>query len=191
MVELASGNRQGSGRGAPISPPCSHGALPAGRQAPGVDFHLPRDDFRPRAPDFAQIHRSGYPKASPDNLPGGDRRRRGTGRGGLHRRFGYAHTFVAGETRKTVSVAILDDAHDYDGETLTLTLSNPAPADFVRLGRATATGTIRNPGPTQRAWLARFGRTVAEQIVDAVGASLEAGADATSHLTLAGESIAL
>ena len=92
-------------------------------------------------------------------------------------------TFAAGETGKTVSVPILDDAHDDDGETLTLTLSNPRPAETVRLGDATATGTIRNSDAAQRAWLARFGRTVADQVVDAVQARIEAGADAPAHLT--------
>ena len=85
-------------------------------------------------------------------------------------------TFLAGETEKTVQVAILDDAHDHGGETLTLTLSNPVPAAYVRLGDATATGTIWNSDDAQRAWLARFGRTVAEQ-VDLTARTLAAHAD--------------
>ena len=100
-------------------------------------------------------------------------------------------TFAAGETEETVSVALLDDAHDDDGETLTLTLSNPRPPETVRLGDATATGTIRNSDPAQRAWLARFGRTAADQVVDAVQARMQAGADAQTHLTLAGERVGL
>ena len=58
-------------------------------------------------------------------------------------------TFAAGETRKTVSVPVLDDAHDEGEETLTLTLSN---ASGARIADATATGTIgisigcREPG---------------------------------------------
>ena len=47
--------------------------------------------------------------------------------------------FVAGETEKTVSVAITDDSMDEEDETLTLTLSSPANAT---LGDAVATGTI-------------------------------------------------
>ena len=100
-------------------------------------------------------------------------------------------SFAAGETEKTVSVALLDDAHDDDGETLTLTLSNPRPPETVRLGDATATGTIRNSDPAQRAWLARFGRTAADQVVDAVQARMEAGAGAETHLTLASERVGL
>ena len=74
-------------------------------------------------------------------------------------------SFAAGETEKTVSVAVLDDAHDEGAETLTLTLSNPSGA---WLSDATATGTIRNDDLMPQAWLARFGRTVADQVLDAV-----------------------
>ena len=76
-------------------------------------------------------------------------------------------TFAAGETEQTVSVTVLDDAHDEGRETLTLTLSNPNPSE-VELGDRTGTGTITNNDPMPRAWLSRFGRTVAEQVVDAV-----------------------
>ena len=50
-------------------------------------------------------------------------------------------TFQAGETTKTVSVPIADDAEDDGGETLTLTLSNASGATITD---AEATGTIRN-----------------------------------------------
>ena len=49
-------------------------------------------------------------------------------------------TFSAGETSKTVSVATLADRVSDDGETVTLTLSNPSGAT---LGDAEATGTTR------------------------------------------------
>ena len=51
-------------------------------------------------------------------------------------------------------------------ETFKLVLSNAANA---LIGDATATGTIENDDPLQRAWLARFGRTVGSQAIDAVG----------------------
>ena len=55
-------------------------------------------------------------------------------------------TYAAGETTKTVSVPITDDTTEDDGETLTLTLSN---ASGAHLGDAVATGTIREPEPSE------------------------------------------
>ena len=74
-------------------------------------------------------------------------------------------TFNPGDTAKTVSVPVLNDAIDDGGETMTLTLSN---ADNARIADATATGTIENSDPLQKAWIARFGRTVASDVVDGI-----------------------
>ena len=95
-------------------------------------------------------------------------------------------TFAAGETEKTVAVAVLDDAHDDDGETLTLTLSNPSGA---WLSDATATGTIHNTGLMPKAWLARFGRASAEHVTGAIDERLRSGPD--THVALGGQSLAL
>ena len=76
-------------------------------------------------------------------------------------------TFAPGETAKTVSVPVLGDDHDEGEETLTLTLSNPSGGN-AWLKDATATGTIENTDAMPRAWLGRFGRTVAEQVIEAV-----------------------
>ena len=54
-------------------------------------------------------------------------------------------TFAVGETSKTVSVAIVDDSVEDDGETFTLTLSN---ASGATIADASATGTIRNTEET-------------------------------------------
>ena len=97
-------------------------------------------------------------------------------------------TFAVGETEKAVSVAVLDDAHDDGGETLRLTLSNPSGA---WLSDATATGTIRNDDPMLSAWLARFGRTVAEQVVDAVESRIRSAPHPGAEVTLAGQRIDL
>ena len=75
-------------------------------------------------------------------------------------------TFAAGETEKTVSVPVLDDDHDEDEETFTLTLSNVQGNAYLADGEAE--GTIENSDAMPGAWLARFGRTVAEQALDAV-----------------------
>ena len=92
-------------------------------------------------------------------------------------------TFDAGETEQTVSVAVLDDTQDEESETLTLTLSTPSGA---YLADATATGTITNSDPLQRAWLSRFGRTVGTHVTDAVGQRLRSAPGQGSHLTVGG-----
>ena len=79
-------------------------------------------------------------------------------------------TFAPGETAETVSVPLLDDAIDEGSETMTLTLSNAANA---RIADGTATGTINNSDPLQQAWIARFGRTVASEVVDGITDRLE------------------
>ena len=92
-------------------------------------------------------------------------------------------TFAAGETEKTVSVAVLDDAHDEGSETLTLTLSTAAGA---YLADGTAIGTITNSDPMPEAWLARFGRTAATHVTDAVGERLRASPGQESQVTVGG-----
>ena len=79
---------------------------------------------------------------------------------------------VPGTMTRTVSVPVIDDTHDEGSETLTLTLSNPSPSR-VKVARASATGTISNSDPMPRAWSVRLGRTIASQVVDALGERLE------------------
>ena len=95
-------------------------------------------------------------------------------------------TFAAGDTEKTVYVPVMDDAHDEGRETLELVLSE---ARGAPLARAVATGTIVNTDPMPAAWLARLGRTVAEQALDAVAGRI--AADRTAGMTgqLAGQSL--
>ena len=87
-------------------------------------------------------------------------------------------SFHAGESSKTIPVAVLDDAHDEGEETLTLTLSNVSGG---RLTDSEATGTIKNRDPLPRALLARFGRTAAvhvvEQVEERIAAPREPGID--------------
>ena len=92
-------------------------------------------------------------------------------------------SFEAGASSKTIAVAVLDDAHDEGEETLTLTLSNASGA-WIQDG--VATGTIQNSDPLPRAWLARFGRTVATHVTDAVGERLRGTPGQDSHLTVGG-----
>ena len=95
-------------------------------------------------------------------------------------------TFAAGETGKTIPVPVLDDAHNEGSETLTLTLSNPSGA---YLADGTATGTITNTDEIPKAWIARFGRTVADQVLDAVDARLRAARTAGMSVSLGGQQI--
>ena len=94
-------------------------------------------------------------------------------------------TFQAGETEKTVEVTVLDDAHDDGQETLELTLSN---ATGARLRDGEATGTIENSDPLQQAWVARFGRTVASEVVSGITDRL-AGPRSSSHVRIGGISL--
>ena len=106
--------------------------------------------------------------------------------GADYRSVSGAVRFEPGETEQTVEVAVLNDAHDEDAETLTLTLSEPFAA---RLTDAEATGTIENADPLPQAWLARFGRTAAEQVLGAVDRRLRASRSAETQVTLAGHRI--
>ena len=63
-------------------------------------------------------------------------------------------TFDPGETEKTVSVPVLDDAHDEGAETMQLRLSA---ASGAAIADGVATGTIENTDHMPAAWLARFG----------------------------------
>ena len=83
-------------------------------------------------------------------------------------------------------MAILDDAKDEGEETFRLRLSK---AKGALIADGEAVGTIENDDPMPAAWLARFGRTVAGQAVDAVTDRLEGGGG--NHVTLGGQPVNL
>ena len=96
-------------------------------------------------------------------------------------------TFAPGDREKTIAVPVLDDANDEGEETMTLRLSN---ASGANIADGEATGTITNSDPIQKMWLARFGRTVGSQVVDAVAERL--GSPLTSaQVTLGGQGVDL
>ncbi len=86
--------------------------------------------------------------------------------------------FKEGERMQRLPVWVHDDDIDEGHETMTVVLSNLQPAG-VAFARDRATGTIENSDPMPAAWLARFGRTVADQalssVADRVRASREPG----------------
>ncbi len=97
-------------------------------------------------------------------------------------------TFTVAQSSKTVSVPVQDDSHDDNGETFLLKLSN-ASGGYIEDGEAT--GTIKNSDPIPQAWIARFGRTVADQVLDAVDGRLRASRTAGAEIGLAGQRIGL
>ena len=94
--------------------------------------------------------------------------------------------FAPGETEKTISVPVLDDAHDEGAETMRLRLSA---ASGAVIADGVATGTIENTDHMPAAWLARFGRTVTDQVLDAVEARLAASRAAGARVRLAGQAL--
>ena len=98
----------------------------------------------------------------------------------------YALTFRPGETSKQVYILIYNDSHDEDPETFEVVLSD---ADGATIGDGVAVGTIVNDDPMPAAWLARFGRTVAEQALDGIAARMAAPRTAGMQGTLAGQAL--
>ena len=109
-----------------------------------------------------------------------------------------------GDTTDEQIVRIIDDAVQDDGETVKVRISNARlekedddgdpTNDVVKeldITRAVATGTIHNEGSLQRAWLARFGRTVGTQVTDAMSERMRRGPERESHLTFGGQRLAL
>ena len=95
-------------------------------------------------------------------------------------------TFAAGVTEQTVSVPVVRDSVNEGSETMTFTLSNPTEA---YLDGATATGTIKNDGPIPRAWMARFGRTVAEQVLEVVEGRMQGPRTDGGEINVAGHRV--
>ena len=94
--------------------------------------------------------------------------------------------FRAGETEKAVWVYIYDDSHDEEAETFEFVLWS---ASGVPIADAVGVGTIVNDDPMPAAWLARFGRTVAEQALDGIAGRIAAPRTAGMQGTLAGQAL--
>ena len=98
-------------------------------------------------------------------------------------------TIAVGETQTTVSVAVLDDSHDEGSETVIMTLYDVRGLTASQIADASAVGTITNSDPMPGAWLARFGRTVADQVLATVEGRLAAPLKAGTTVSIAGRSV--
>ena len=94
----------------------------------------------------------------------------------------------AGQTAGQFGVRIHDDSHDDGGETFeahVLFVMN----DVAGVADGLAVGTIENDDPLPAAYLARFGRTVAEQALDGIAGRMSASRAAGMQGTVAGQSL--
>ena len=101
-----------------------------------------------------------------------------------------------GQVSVEAGVALIADSVNDDGETVKVRLSNARQVDDggvflkpVMIRAAEATGTINNAGAIPQAWLARFGRTVADQVIDAVEGRMSAPRTPGLELSVAGQRI--
>ena len=87
--------------------------------------------------------------------------------------------FRPGETETQIFAYIYNDSHDEDPETFEMVLFDAS--DGVSIADGVAVGTITNDDPMPAAWLARFGRAVAEHalrdIADRIAAPRIAGVE--------------
>ncbi len=98
-------------------------------------------------------------------------------------------TFEPGETQKTIRMELIDDVLDEGDEQFLLNLSEPV---NVRLAAevVSAVGTIKDDDAAVTvAWLARFGRTVTQQVLEAVGERTQGGSALGSQVSLAGHRV--
>ncbi len=91
--------------------------------------------------------------------------------------------FAAGESRKQVNVRLRRDCVNEEEEHFYLRLSEPRNAT---LADAEAVGTITNHGVMPRAWLGRFGRTVADHLLAGVEERLTGERNSSAGLRLGG-----
>ena len=102
---------------------------------------------------------------------------------------GIALTFHPGQTEKKMPVYVYNDNHDEDPETFEVALSNPTGGTAI--GDGVAVGTIVNDDPMPAAWLARFGRTAAEQALDGIAGRIAAPRSAGVQGAIAGQALNL
>ena len=101
--------------------------------------------------------------------------------------------FKPGQTETQIHVPLYNDSHDEDPETFEVVLFdarvNGPPGVSVSIADGVAVGTITNDDPMPAAWLARFGRTVAEAALDGVADRIAAPRASGVEGTLAGQAL--
>ena len=98
----------------------------------------------------------------------------------------YYVSFKPGETVLRRGFFIRDDSHDDGGETFEVYVSW---SDGVPIADGVGTGTITNSDPLPAVYLARFGRTVAEQALDGIAGRMAAPRTPGMQGTLAGQAL--
>ena len=94
-----------------------------------------------------------------------------------------------GRTEYRIRAAmVIDDSHDEDPETFEIVLSD---ANGAAIADGVGVATIVNDDPMPAAWLARFGRTVAEQALDGIAGRIAAPREAGAQGTIAGQALNL
>ena len=103
------------------------------------------------------------------------------------RAWGAELWIPAGSTKGRIAAYIYNDSHDEDPETFEMVLFDAS--DGVSIADGVAVGTITNSDPMPAAWLARFGRTAAEQALDGIAGRIAAPRDAGVQGTIAGQAL--
>ena len=102
-------------------------------------------------------------------------------------RWGTRLVFPAGTTERELSITLVNDSHDEDPETFEVVLL--APQGGAKIADGVGVMTIVNDDPMPAAWLARFGRTVAEQALDGIAGRIAAPREAGARGTIAGQAL--
>ena len=96
--------------------------------------------------------------------------------------------FRPGETMKTIRVRTVNDAHDEGLEEFSVRVW-PASADVTPKNGVIVTVEITNDDPMPAAYLARFGRTVAEQALDGIAGRMAASRTPGMQGSIAGQAL--
>ena len=87
---------------------------------------------------------------------------------------------------RIMAALVIDDSHDEDPETFEIVLSD---AHGAAIADGVGVATIVNDDPMPAAFLARFGRTVAEQALDGIAGRIAAPREAGAQGTIAGQAL--